>query len=260
MSVLLDAAGRRRSPVTMPGYHTGRPPANKGMRYPADPPTVDEIVAAMRHSPDDHHSWRIRAMIVVLWRAGLRVQEALSLVEHDLDPPVLSPPATTAGPRRAPAACTDRALPLAPPPASATTAARRRDLRSPEVVRSGGLDGGRETLAASGRSRWGGLSVALTAIDDACSPADSGVGGALPRTRPGSRPLSDVAVRSHPRPALRLRGAASAGDEGVGVVAGELVDVPWLVAGDVGDGGVDGFRLATRVVGVVLDQSVDLPR
>ncbi len=41
----LDAAGRRRSPATMPGYHAGRPPRNKGIRYPADPPTVDEIVA-----------------------------------------------------------------------------------------------------------------------------------------------------------------------------------------------------------------------
>jgi hypothetical protein len=37
MSVL-DAAGRRRSPATLPGYHAGRPPRNKGMRYPADPP------------------------------------------------------------------------------------------------------------------------------------------------------------------------------------------------------------------------------
>jgi hypothetical protein len=34
----------------MPGYHAGRPPGNKGMRYPADPPTVDEIVAVMRHA------------------------------------------------------------------------------------------------------------------------------------------------------------------------------------------------------------------
>ena len=33
----------------MPGYHAGRPPRNKGMRYPADPPTVEEIVAVMRH-------------------------------------------------------------------------------------------------------------------------------------------------------------------------------------------------------------------
>jgi hypothetical protein len=32
----------------MPGYHHGRPPRNKGMRYPADPPTIEEIVAVMR--------------------------------------------------------------------------------------------------------------------------------------------------------------------------------------------------------------------
>jgi hypothetical protein len=48
---MLDSAGRRRSPATMPGYHAGRPPRNKGMRYPADPPTVEEIVAVMRHAP-----------------------------------------------------------------------------------------------------------------------------------------------------------------------------------------------------------------
>jgi hypothetical protein len=55
MTVLsgLDAAGRRRSPATLPGYHAGRSPRNKGMRYPADPPTVEEIVAVMRHAPDD---------------------------------------------------------------------------------------------------------------------------------------------------------------------------------------------------------------
>ena len=57
MTVLSDAAGRRRSPMTMPGYHTWRPPGNKGMRYPVDPPTVDEIVAIMRHTGDD----RLRA-------------------------------------------------------------------------------------------------------------------------------------------------------------------------------------------------------
>jgi hypothetical protein len=37
---LLDAAGRPRSPATMPGHHAGRIPPNKGRRYPADPPTV----------------------------------------------------------------------------------------------------------------------------------------------------------------------------------------------------------------------------
>jgi site-specific recombinase XerD len=82
---LLDAAGRRRSPATMPGYHAGRPPRNKGLRYPADPPTVEEIIAVMRQTSDDRHGYRLRALIVVLWRAGLRIQEALALGEHDLD-------------------------------------------------------------------------------------------------------------------------------------------------------------------------------
>jgi integrase len=65
---VLDSAGRRRSPATMPGYHAGSPPRNKGMRYPADPPTVEEIVAVMRLTGEDRHGWRLRAMIVVLWR------------------------------------------------------------------------------------------------------------------------------------------------------------------------------------------------
>ena len=83
--VLLDAAGRRRSPATMPGFHAGRPPRNKGRRYPADPPTVAEIVAVMRHAGDGQHGRRLRGLIVVLWRAGLRIHEALALSEADLD-------------------------------------------------------------------------------------------------------------------------------------------------------------------------------
>ena len=46
--LLLDRAGRRRSPATMPGLRAGRAPGNKGLRYPADPPRVEEIVAVMR--------------------------------------------------------------------------------------------------------------------------------------------------------------------------------------------------------------------
>ena len=46
--VLLDAAGHRRQPVSLRGYHAGRPRRNKGRRYPADPPSVEEIIAVMR--------------------------------------------------------------------------------------------------------------------------------------------------------------------------------------------------------------------
>ncbi len=86
VSAVLDSAGRRRSPATLPGFHAGRPPRNKGMRYPADPPTVEEIIAVMRQADDNRHGWRLRALIVVLWRGGLRIQEALALTEPDLDP------------------------------------------------------------------------------------------------------------------------------------------------------------------------------
>src|SRR5436190_24013553 len=82
---LLAAAGRRRSPATMPGFHAAKSPRNKGQRYPADPPTVDEIVAVMRQVGHARHGHRLNALIVVLWRAGLRIQEALSLNETDLD-------------------------------------------------------------------------------------------------------------------------------------------------------------------------------
>jgi site-specific recombinase XerD len=82
---VLDAAGRRRSPATLPGYHKGRAPRNRGMTYPPDPPTIDEIIAVMRQLGDDRHGQRLKALIVVLWRAGLRIQEALMLAETDLN-------------------------------------------------------------------------------------------------------------------------------------------------------------------------------
>ena len=75
VSPVLDAAGRRRSPATMPGYHAGRPPRNKGLRYPADLPTVEEIIAVMRQTADDRHGFKLRALIVVLWRGGLRFRK-----------------------------------------------------------------------------------------------------------------------------------------------------------------------------------------
>jgi integrase len=82
---LVDCAGRRRSPATLPGYHRGRPPRNKGLRYPPDPPTVEEIIAVVRAAGDEPDGVRLRGLIVVLWRAGLRISEALALAESDLD-------------------------------------------------------------------------------------------------------------------------------------------------------------------------------
>src|SRR5436305_7563659 len=77
---------RRRSPATIPGYGSGRPPQNKGRRYPADPPRPEEIIAVMRAAGRSSYGLRVRALIVVLWRAGLRIGEALALTESDLEP------------------------------------------------------------------------------------------------------------------------------------------------------------------------------
>ena len=63
---LLDAAGHRRSPATLPGDHCGRPPRNKGEHYPADPPAVEEIAAVMRIVGDRADGQRLRALIVLL--------------------------------------------------------------------------------------------------------------------------------------------------------------------------------------------------
>jgi site-specific recombinase XerD len=75
----LDRAARRRSPATLPGFHAGHAPGNKGLRYPADPPKVEEIVAVMHSAGNGAPGRRLRGLIVVMWRAGLRVQEALAL-------------------------------------------------------------------------------------------------------------------------------------------------------------------------------------
>jgi hypothetical protein len=76
---------RRRSPATLPGFHAGRPPQNKGMRYPAGPAERggDRRGLARRRrqparpapaSPDRR-----------TWRAESRISEALALAEADLD-------------------------------------------------------------------------------------------------------------------------------------------------------------------------------
>ena len=82
---LLDCLGRRRSPATTFAFHTGRPPGNRGLRYPAEPPPIEEIIAVMRAAGEEAYGDRLRGMIVVLWRAGLRIGEALAPGETDLD-------------------------------------------------------------------------------------------------------------------------------------------------------------------------------
>ncbi len=83
---MAPAAARRRSPAIEPGFHSGRPPRNKGRRYPADPPRVEEIVRVLREAGDRPHGRRLRGLVVVMWRTGVRISEALALNEGDLEP------------------------------------------------------------------------------------------------------------------------------------------------------------------------------
>jgi len=62
-------------------------PGNKGRRLPPEVLTRDEVIALMggcsRRAPT---GLRNQALIVILWRAGLRIGEALALRPKDLDP------------------------------------------------------------------------------------------------------------------------------------------------------------------------------
>jgi integrase len=81
-SIVLVDVDRRR-----PCWIPRRSPATQqGMRYPADPPKVEEIIAVVvRAAGDRSHGRWLRGLVVSLWRAGLRIQEALALAEADLD-------------------------------------------------------------------------------------------------------------------------------------------------------------------------------
>jgi site-specific recombinase XerD len=82
---LVDITGRLRSPAATPGHWVGCAPPNKGQRYPADPPTVEEIILVMRQAGPGPYADRTRGLIAILWRAGLRISEALAITETDLD-------------------------------------------------------------------------------------------------------------------------------------------------------------------------------
>lgn len=80
------AAARRRSYVTLPGYRAGMKPANYGKRYPAEVLSRDEVARLLAAcSRRGSAGLRMRALIVLLYRSGLRISEALDLQVKDID-------------------------------------------------------------------------------------------------------------------------------------------------------------------------------
>jgi integrase len=92
---MLDRTGRPRTTATMPGHRAGQPPVSKGRRYPPDPVTAEDVDAMLRflekprgRSENRHGEMsrlRLRALIALLWRSGLRISEALDLELRDLN-------------------------------------------------------------------------------------------------------------------------------------------------------------------------------
>lgn len=85
----VNRARGRGGPPAVAGVNAGisrRPgAAQQGDEYPPDPPRAEEIILVMRQAGDGRHGLRIRALIAVLWRGGLRISEALALTERDID-------------------------------------------------------------------------------------------------------------------------------------------------------------------------------
>ncbi len=72
--------------VTRPGYHRERVPASKGKTFPVEILTPDDVRAlAAQCSITSSSGLRHRALIVLLYRTGLRISEALALRPKDVN-------------------------------------------------------------------------------------------------------------------------------------------------------------------------------
>lgn len=82
---LVDWRGRPRSPATVAAHHEGCTPWNAGRRFPAEVLTPEEIKAILDAFSEGSSGIRNRAVVVMMWRAGLRIGEVLALYPKDVD-------------------------------------------------------------------------------------------------------------------------------------------------------------------------------
>lgn len=81
----IDRRGYHRSPITLGEYHRGKTPGNKGRTFPPEVLRPREVLALMDACSRGYAGHRDRALIATLWRAGLRISEALALLPKDVD-------------------------------------------------------------------------------------------------------------------------------------------------------------------------------
>lgn len=80
-----DDPAPKGSPIIRNGYRKGQKPPNHGKKYPASPPTPAEVMRMLALCGNGYVGRRNHALIVCLWRAGLRISEALALRPYHVD-------------------------------------------------------------------------------------------------------------------------------------------------------------------------------
>ena len=82
---LFDRRGYPRSICTTPEFRRGVAPPNKGLKLPPELLEPEEIYRLLDAFGTSHTGLRDRAAIAVMWRAGLRISEALALEMKDIN-------------------------------------------------------------------------------------------------------------------------------------------------------------------------------
>jgi site-specific recombinase XerD len=76
---------RHESHITKAGFRKGQPSKNRGKRFFADTYTREEVLALVDANNCGVSGLRDRCLVILLWRTGLRISEALGLRLHDVD-------------------------------------------------------------------------------------------------------------------------------------------------------------------------------